>query len=139
MSGIIEIEKESELDSVAEKIKGYLQEYKILCFYGPMGAGKTTLIKAICKKLNVRDNVTSPTFSIVNEYITEDGKKLFHFDFYRIKDKTEALDMGYEEYFYSGEICMVEWPEMIEEFLPKNILKIEIKETQGKRRINIQS
>ena len=94
-------------------------------FYGEMGAGKTTVIKSICEYLGVNGAVTSPTFSIVNEY-EGGGKRLYHFDFYRLKNQTEALDMGYEEYFYSGDYCFIEWPEKIPELLPEHYVSISI-------------
>ena len=91
-----------------------------------MGAGKTTLIKSLCAALGVKDNVTSPTFSIVNEYQASGNQKVYHFDFYRLKNQTEALDMGYEEYFYSDAYCFVEWPEMIPDLLPDHYINIKI-------------
>lgn len=99
---------------------------KVLLFYGEMGVGKTTLIKEIVKELGVLDNVSSPTFSLVNEYHTTNGEKVFHFDFYRIDDEEEALDMGIEEYFYSNSWCLVEWPNKVENLLPLNAVKILI-------------
>ena len=97
-------------------------DYKIWIFDGEMGAGKTTLIKSICKNLGVFDEVSSPTFSIVNEYKTVDGKTVYHFDFYRIKSIEEAYDMGVEDYFSSGNICLIEWPEKIKEILENEIV-----------------
>lgn len=99
---------------------------KIWIFQGQMGAGKTTLIKALSKEMEVLDQVSSPTFGIVNEYETNSGEKIFHFDFYRIDDPTEALDIGIEEYFYSGEYCWIEWAEKIAQFLPEEFLLIKI-------------
>lgn len=99
---------------------------KVLLFYGEMGVGKTTLIKEIVKELGVLDNVSSPTFSLVNEYHTTNGEKVFHFDFYRIDDEEEALDMGIEEYFYSNSWCLVEWPNKVENLLPLNAVIISI-------------
>ncbi|MDD6436635.1 MAG: tRNA (adenosine(37)-N6)-threonylcarbamoyltransferase complex ATPase subunit type 1 TsaE [Prevotella sp.] len=101
---------------------------KVFAFYGKMGAGKTTFIKAICEELGVKDVITSPTFAIVNEYTTEpDGKSIFHFDFYRIKKLEEVYDMGYEDYFYSGALCFLEWPELIDDLLPEDAVKVTIK------------
>ncbi len=117
----------NELDLLAQKLIPYTTEYKIWAFYGSMGAGKTTLIRKLCEKLNVNDNPNSPTFSIVNEYHTQKGDKIFHFDFYRINSLQEAFDLGYEEYLYSGNICFIEWPEKIEPLLPEKYLKITIK------------
>ncbi len=91
---------------------------RIVLFYGSMGAGKTTLIKAVCEALGVEDTVTSPTFALVNEYSTANGEPVFHFDFYRIEYLEEAYDLGYEEYFYSGRLCLVEWPEKIDALIP---------------------
>lgn len=91
---------------------------RIVLFYGSMGAGKTTLIKAVCEALGVEDTVTSPTFALVNEYSTANGEPVFHFDFYRIECLEEAYDLGYEEYFYSGRLCLVEWPEKIDALIP---------------------
>jgi len=91
-----------------------------------MGAGKTTLIKAVCEALGVKDTISSPTFSIVNEYRAADGKKIYHFDFYRIKSENEAYDMGYEDYFYSGAYCFIEWPEKIASLLPPGAAQVTI-------------
>ncbi len=116
----------SDLDEVAKLIITFAGSNKIWLFYGEMGAGKTTLIKHICEKLEVSDRVSSPTFSIVNEYQGEKVGKVFHFDFYRIKSETEAMDIGYEEYFYSGTYCLVEWPEKIPNLIPDQFLRINI-------------
>ena len=116
----------SELPQAAAGIIKFAESQKIFLFNGDMGAGKTTLIKALCKELGVVDNVTSPTFSIVNEYNIATGK-IYHFDFYRLKNQTEALDMGYEEYFYSGNYCFIEWPAMIPDLLPDRYININIK------------
>ena len=98
----------------------------VVAFYGSMGAGKTTFITAVCEALGVRDVVTSPTFTIVNEYRDRDANPVYHFDFYRINRLSEALDIGLYEYFDSGDLCLVEWPEMIEELLPEDTLKVRI-------------
>ena len=115
-----------DIQAAAQKLTGLIGNQKVLLFYGEMGAGKTTLIKQICKALGVTDNITSPTFSIVNEYRITTGK-IYHFDFYRLKNQTEAMDMGCEEYFYSGDYCFIEWPEMIPDLIPDAHLKISIK------------
>ena len=99
---------------------------KVFAFYGKMGAGKTTFVKAICEELGVEDVITSPTFALVNEYTAGDGSPVYHFDFYRIKKLEEVYDMGYEDYFYSGNLCFLEWPELIEELLPEDCTKVTI-------------
>jgi len=114
------------LDAFASAIAAFAKDYKIWIFEGEMGAGKTTLIKALCKSLNVTDNVTSPTFSLVNEYCTEAGETIYHFDFYRLKEEEEALNIGTEEYFYSGNLCLIEWPSRIPSLIPEKHLKIFI-------------
>jgi tRNA threonylcarbamoyladenosine biosynthesis protein TsaE len=111
-----------------------MENEKVLAFYGEMGAGKTTLIKAICTEFGVTDNISSPTFSIVNEYKGRNGKKTYHFDFYRIKSQDEAYDLGYEEYFYSGAICLIEWPEKVKDLLPLEITKVVITKGEGESR-----
>lgn len=99
----------------------------VFAFYGKMGAGKTTFIKAICEELGVEDVITSPTFAIVNDYTAGDGRHIYHFDFYRIKKLDEVYDMGYEDYFYSGALCFLEWPELIDDLLPEDAVKVTIK------------
>jgi tRNA threonylcarbamoyladenosine biosynthesis protein TsaE len=116
----------SELPGVAEEIIAFAGTLRVWIFEGEMGAGKTTLIKEIGRLLKVKNNVTSPTFSIVNEYMTEKGEVLYHFDFYRIKDESEAMDIGVEEYFYSGNLCFIEWASLIPHLLPAQYLKINI-------------
>lgn len=118
------------LSEVSDHLLELVPEANVVLFYGGMGAGKTTLIKNLCKKLTVTDEVNSPTFAIVNEYITENNEPIYHFDFYRIKRLEEAFDIGYENYFYSDHLCLVEWPEMIEPILPESYVKVEI--IQGK-------
>jgi len=115
----------SLLPAIVTEILSFALNDRIFLFYGDMGAGKTTLIKSLCTSLDVESTVTSPTFSIVNEYIAK-GQKIYHFDFYRLKNQTEALDMGYEEYFYSGAYCFVEWPEKIPDLLPEHYIKIQM-------------
>ncbi len=127
----------SEIRQVAKKIIDNIGNKRIVAFYGEMGAGKTTLIKAICEELGVVDNISSPTFSIVNEYKTQKGERIFHFDFYRIKSQTEAFDMGYEDYFYSNAYCFIEWPEKILELLPTEIVNVSIKIHDEKRILEI--
>jgi tRNA threonylcarbamoyladenosine biosynthesis protein TsaE len=114
-----------ELRSAAEKLVSFAGTEKIFLLYGDMGAGKTTFIKSLCECLGAKENVTSPTFSIVNEY-QADTHKIYHFDFYRLKKQDEALDMGYEEYFYSGDYCFIEWPEKIVDLLPEHYIRVDI-------------
>ena len=114
------------LDETAEKIIAFGKEINVWIFEGDMGAGKTTLVKAICSKFGVLDNVSSPTFSIVNEYIDNDEQRYYHFDFYRIEAESEALDIGCEEYFFSGDRCFIEWSSKIPNLLPKERLEIHI-------------
>ncbi len=125
----------SELHQAAEWLLAQIGERKVLAFYGQMGAGKTTLIKELCHALRVTDNVTSPTFALINEYHTADYEQIFHFDFYRIKKLEEAYDLGYNEYFDSGSLCLVEWPELVEDLLPEDTtLRIHIEVTGEKTR-----
>jgi tRNA threonylcarbamoyladenosine biosynthesis protein TsaE len=114
------------LHSVAEKLIEQFPGHRIFAFYGKMGAGKTTFIQSVCQVLGTNDNVTSPTFALINEYKTIEQKSIFHFDFYRIKELEEAFDLGYEDYLYSGDYCLIEWPEIIEPLLPANIVKVKI-------------
>lgn len=113
---------------------------KVYCFYGKMGAGKTTFIKAICEEMGVQETVNSPTFSIVNEYEAKDGEIIYHFDCYRINKVQEALDLGAEEYLYSGNYCFIEWPENIDAILPDNAVSVEIEEVEdGLRMVTIET
>ena len=118
-----------EISAVAEEfIRLAMQEDTVFAFNGQMGAGKTTFIKALCEALGVSEVVTSPTFSIVNEYRSDDtGELIYHFDFYRIKKLDEAYDMGCEDYFYSGAVCLIEWPELVEDLLPGNTVWVDIR------------
>jgi tRNA threonylcarbamoyladenosine biosynthesis protein TsaE len=108
---------------------------KVFAFYGKMGAGKTTFIKAICEELGVNDVITSPTFAIVNEYTADNDTPIYHFDFYRIKKLEEVYDMGYEDYFYGGNLCLLEWPELIEDILPEDVTKVTITEQEDGTRL----
>lgn len=139
------VDSEKELEKAASEIINYSDGQTIWVFYGEMGAGKTTLIKMIADQLDIEDNVHSPTFSIVNEYARPPAKQrnlrdeiFYHFDFYRIKNEAEAMDIGIEEYFDSGYLCFIEWPQKIQSLLPEQYLKIDIKITSHTRReINI--
>lgn len=123
----IKIDSLDNIRAAAREFVKNMGEGNVYAFYGKMGAGKTTFIKAICEELGVDDVITSPTFSIVNEYRSETtGELIYHFDFYRIKKLEEVYDMGYEDYFYSGALCFLEWPELIEELLPGSAVKVTI-------------
>ena len=128
------------LDTIHEAAKECVKEMgegKVFAFYGKMGAGKTTFIKALCEVLGVEDVITSPTFAIINEYTDGKGDPIYHFDFYRIKKLEEVYDMGYEDYFYSGNLCLLEWPELIEDILPENVIKVTIEEQpDGTRKLS---
>ena len=118
-----------DLDHIEDAAREFIKQMgddTVFAFYGKMGAGKTTFIKAICEEMGVDDVITSPTFAIVNEYVTEEGESVYHFDFYRIKKLEEAYDIGYENYFDSGNLCLIEWPEMIEPLLPEKYIRVEI-------------
>ena len=127
------------IDSIREAARQFVAatgENTVFAFYGKMGAGKTTFIKAVCEELGVEDVITSPTFAIVNEYRSDTtGELIYHFDFYRIKKIEEVYDMGYEDYFYSGARCFIEWPELIEELLPEEAVKVTIEENADGSRI----
>ncbi len=130
-----EINSLSEINHIAAMfIKAHPAD-RIFAFYGSMGAGKTTFIKALCEEMQVLDYVTSPTFSLINEYQTEKKGTIFHFDFYRIQNLSEAYDFGYEDYFYSSSYCFIEWPELIESLLPAIVVKVYIRETVNGSRI----
>lgn len=130
----IEIDSLSELERVAEEILSALGERRVVLLRGGMGAGKTTLVSRIASKLGAEDTVTSPTFALVNEYEGRDGT-IYHFDFYRINRVEEVFDLGYEEYFYSGELCFVEWPEMVEGLLPDDAMQVRITVGDDQKRI----
>ncbi len=130
-----EISSLSEINNVAVKFLEAHPADRLFAFYGRMGSGKTTFIKALCEKLQVVDYVTSPTFALINVYETEQKTEIYHFDFYRIKGIAELFDLGYEEYFFSDNYCFLEWPEMVESLLPPNTVKITIRETEKGSRI----
>jgi len=120
------INDKKHLPAAARKLLDQTGEKKILAFYGSMGAGKTTIIKAVCKVLGAADLVSSPTFTLVNEYRTRTGESLYHIDFYRINKKEEVFDFGIEEYLSSGSYCFMEWPELVEDILPPETVRIKI-------------
>ena len=123
----IKIQSLDQIHQAARRFVEAMGDNTVFAFYGKMGAGKTTFIKAVCEELGVSDVITSPTFAIVNEYRSEiAGELIYHFDFYRINRLEEAYDFGYEEYFYSGNLCLVEWPEKIEELLPEEVMTVRI-------------
>ena len=132
----------SGLDTIRESAKEFVRlmgDDTVFAFYGKMGAGKTTFIKALCQELGVEDEVNSPTFAIINEYRSQTTAELiYHFDFYRIKKLEEVYDLGYEDYFYSGALCFIEWPELVEELLPLDAKKVTITEnSDGTRTITL--
>ena len=134
----LKIESLKNINFTARKFIEQIGNRKVFAFNGKMGAGKTTFIKAICEELGVKETVNSPTFSIVNEYEASDGRIIYHFDCYRINKIQEALDMGAEEYLYSGHLCFIEWSENIAPILPESLVKVDIEELEnGERVVNI--
>ena len=132
-----EINNENELDSISKEIFEKFKS-KVFLFYGEMGVGKTAFIKSICKHLNVKDVVSSPTFSIVNQYANDQDEFMYHFDFYRTNNKNEIFDIGYEEYLFSDSFCFIEWPERLDNLLPNKYLEIKMKLRDGNRLIKIK-
>ena len=130
----IKIQSLEDITSAAQKFVDEMCENCVFAFYGKMGAGKTTFIKAICEALGVKDVVASPTFAIVNEYADAAGQPVYHFDFYRIKNLREAVDIGCEDYFYSGYPCFIEWPELVEELLPEDTVKVSVEVLEDESR-----
>ncbi|WP_291529563.1 tRNA (adenosine(37)-N6)-threonylcarbamoyltransferase complex ATPase subunit type 1 TsaE [Bacteroides sp. UBA939] len=137
----IKIQSQSHLREAAREFIAVMGDNTVFALYGKMGAGKTTFVKALCEELGVSDVITSPTFAIVNEYRSDmAGELIYHFDFYRIKKLEEVYDMGYEDYFYSGALCFIEWPELVEELLPGNTIKVTIEEEEdGARKLTIEN
>jgi tRNA threonylcarbamoyladenosine biosynthesis protein TsaE len=135
----LEISEIKDINIVAKILIEYLTKnhanVNCIAFYGKMGVGKTTFIKSICEQLQVIDEVTSPTFAIINEYNTVDSKTIYHFDFYRINKIEEVFDFGCEEYFYSQNLCFIEWPELIEDILPKNHINVIIEIIENEKRL----
>ena len=132
-----EINNENELDFISKEIIEKFKS-KVFLFYGEMGVGKTAFIKSICKHLNVIDVVSSPTFSIVNQYVNDQDEFIYHFDFYRTNNKNEIFDIGYEEYLFSDSFCFIEWPERLDNLLPNKYLEIKMKLKDGNRVIKIK-
>ena len=130
----IKIQSLEDIASAAQKFVDEMGENCVFAFYGKMGAGKTTFIKAICEALGVKDVVASPTCAIVNEYADAAGQPVYHFDFYRIKNLREAVDIGCEDYFYSGYPCFIEWPELVEELLPEDTVKVSVEVLEDESR-----
>lgn len=130
----VEVNHLADLTQAAQKLAAFAADEKIFIFTGEMGAGKTTFIKEFCSCLGVNDVVSSPTYAIVNEYIGDNGT-VYHFDFYRIKNIHEAYDLGYEEYFYSGNVCLIEWPEKVADLLPEHFIKVQISVLDKDQRI----
>lgn len=132
----IKIESLNDIQQAARQFVEAMGENTVFALYGKMGAGKTTFVKALCEELGVTDVITSPTFAIVNEYRSdESGELIYHFDFYRIKKLSEVYDMGYEDYFFSGALCFIEWPELVEELLPGHVVKVSIEECEDGSRL----
>lgn len=127
----------SQLPNVVLDVMDILKTHKVILFFGHMGAGKTTFINLLCQSLGVKDDTSSPTFSIVNEYLTYQNETVYHFDFYRLKSEMEAYDLGYEDYLYSGKMCLIEWPEKIASLLPEDAVEFHINGMGDKRDIKI--
>ena len=137
----IKIQSLEHIHEAAREFIAAMGDNTVFSLYGKMGAGKTTFIKALCQELGVEDVVTSPTFAVINEYRSDiAGELIYHFDFYRIKKLEEVYDMGYEDYFYSGALCFIEWPELVEELLPGNTIKVTIEELEdGSRKLTMEN
>lgn len=134
----IKIESLDKIDEAAIEFIKTMGDNTVFAFRGEMGAGKTTFIKAICENLGVSDTINSPTFAIVNEYRSDSAELIYHFDFYRINKIEEVFDFGYEDYFYSGSLCFIEWPELIEDLLPKDTVNVQIKTLEdGTREVTL--
>ena len=132
----IRIENIEKIREAAREFVANIGDSTVFAYYGKMGAGKTTFIKAVCEELGVEDVITSPTFAIVNEYRSDaSGELIYHFDFYRVKKIEEVYDMGFEDYFYSGALCFIEWPELCEEVLPEDTVKVTIEESSDGTRV----
>lgn len=138
MAFCIEIPSLDKISEAATQFVEKMGDNKVYVFYGNMGAGKTTFIKAVCEELGVTDVINSPTFAIVNEYESGKGEPIYHFDFYRINKEEEAYDFGYEDYFYSGNVCFIEWPEMVKNLIPEDAIEVRINENEdGSRTVSV--
>ena len=137
----IKIQSLDHIHEAAREFIAAMGDNTVFALYGKMGAGKTTFVKALCQELGVEEVVTSPTFPVINEYRSDiAGELIYHFDFYRIKKLEEVYDMGYEDYFYSGALCFIEWPELVEELLPGNTVKVTIEELEdGSRKLTMEN
>ena len=137
----IKIQSLDHIHEAAREFIAAMGDNTVFALYGKMGAGKTTFVKALCQELGVEDVVTSPTFAVINEYRSDiAGELIYHFDFYRIKKLEEVYDMGYEDYFCSGALCFIEWPELVEELLPGNTVKVTIEELEdGSRKLTMEN
>lgn len=127
------ISEVTELPAVARELLLFAGDHRVFLFYGDMGAGKTTFIKALCAEMGVQETVSSPTFSIVNEYLFPEGS-VYHFDFYRLKNESEAFDLGYEDYLFSGQYCLIEWPEKISSLIPRKVVKVTLELLDDEKR-----
>lgn len=135
----IQIASLSDIRLAAQSFIQMMEDHTVFAFYGEMGTGKTTFIKAICEELGVKDVINSPTFAIVNEYRSETDELIYHFDFYRINKIEEAFDFGYEDYFYCGALCFIEWPEKIDEILPNDCVSVHIiTNSDGSRTVDVK-
>lgn len=130
----ISIKSLEQIDEAAIEFIKTMGDNTVFAFHGDMGAGKTTFIKAICENLGVSDTINSPTFAIINEYRSDSAELIYHFDFYRIKNEDEAFDFGYEDYFFSGSLCFIEWPERIESLLPRDTVHVTINVSENNSR-----
>lgn len=135
----ISIKSLEQIDEAAIEFIKTMGDNTVFAFHGDMGAGKTTFIKAICENLGVSDTINSPTFAIINEYRSDSAELIYHFDFYRIKNEEEAFDFGYEDYFFSGSLCFIEWPERIESLLPRDTVHVTINVSEdNSRKVTIE-
>lgn len=132
--GVIKLNSIEDLPQAAKEFKAAIGNRTVIAFHGEMGAGKTTFIKALCAEFGVKDNVSSPTFAIINEYLTPENDTIYHFDLYRLETIADLQNIGVEDYLYSGKICLIEWPELAEPLLPGNVLDVTISVMPDKTR-----